>query len=101
MHVAQQFCRARCGAAASGGRAALAAKLREFEPSGSGQGRGPSDQSPIIGSVTEQLYDEGGGDPLLKKIAEEENERPGDTDIPFDAQRFGLPSPSVLLPLLE
>ena len=41
------------------------------------------------------------GEALLANIQEEENERPGDGDIEFDAIRFGLPSPSVLFLLLE
>lgn len=49
---------------ASGGRAVLAAKLREFEPSGSGQERGPIPPGPSIASVTEQLRDSNWGGPV-------------------------------------
>ena len=87
----------------SGGRAAHAAQLESLGTAGgSGKQRdsdarltASSDHDFVNGRRTETR------EPLLSKIQEEENEKPGDGDIEFDASRFGLPSPSVLFSLLE
>jgi len=81
----------RAWSGSTGGRAAIAAQLENLaEAEGSGKLRGDLAASRVPA-----------GDILLGRIKEEEGERPAAGDVAFVASWFGLPAPSILLPLQE
>lgn len=92
----------RCFGGVSGGRAAIAASLADLAVArGSSRVRGPEEpaQAGDLAALTPEHAAADGF--LLRKIEEAENERPGNSDIPFRPERFGLPEQSVLFPLLK